>query len=166
MLEPTELVSPLVLKSKPKKGTPIYRNGYVVKEKAPSYVPYGPPGAKQRRRLQPLAFEHALPPKISPSRPLSVMQWSWLARGAGALPLDGVIKNLQAECVNALLARTNDICVVAPTGFGKSMLWTLPVLALERGSILVITPFTSLGEEAEKQYVICFACWDRIVISI
>ena len=151
---PNQPASPLASKSKPKPRPAVYRNGYVVKEKRPSYIPYGPPSTKRRRRLQPFAFKQALPSQIGPSRPLSVTQWTWLARGAGALPLDGIIKDLQAECANAFLARTNDICVVAPTGFGKSMLWTLPILALEHGAVLVITPFTSLGEEAEKQYAI------------
>ena len=74
-----------------------------------------------------------------------------LARGAHAIPLDASVKELQANCANAVLARKGDVCVIVPTGFGKSLMWTLPLLALERGLVLVITPFTSLGAEGEKQ---------------
>ncbi|KZT65122.1 ATP-dependent DNA helicase, partial [Daedalea quercina L-15889] len=138
--------SPLAAQSKKS----VYRNGYTVKEKPPSYKPYSlnTPG---RRRQQAFAFGASLPPEVQPSAPLSRTQWSMLARGAKAIPLESDAKELQVQCCNAILGRTGDICLVAPTGFGKSLLWTLPLLALERGTILVVTPFTSLGGEAERQ---------------
>jgi len=141
-------ISPLT--SKGKNQHSLYRNGYVLKEKPPPYKPYSLNTPGQHRR-QAFAFECDLPPKISPTTPLLRTQWSMLARGAKAIPLEGEVKELQMECSNVILACSGDICVIAPTGFGKSLLWTLPLLTLDRGVVLVVTPFTSLGEEGQNQ---------------
>ncbi|KAH9840238.1 ATP-dependent DNA helicase [Rhodofomes roseus] len=142
----TSQASPLA--SREKNHHAIYRNGYALKEKPPSYKPYNlyTPG---RRRRQAFAFKRNLPPDIAPAGPLSTRQWSMLARGAKAIPLAGDVKELQATFASDLAPR--HVCVIAPTGFGKSLLWTLPLLALDHGVVLVITPFTSLGEEGEHQ---------------
>ncbi|KAH7917200.1 P-loop containing nucleoside triphosphate hydrolase protein, partial [Leucogyrophana mollusca] len=47
--------------------------------------------------------------------------------------------------------RSEDICFVAPTGAGKSLLWILPLLAHKSGVSLIITPYTSLGIEGQQR---------------
>ncbi|KAJ7245499.1 P-loop containing nucleoside triphosphate hydrolase protein [Mycena rebaudengoi] len=45
--------------------------------------------------------------------------------------------------------RHADAVVISSTGSGKSLTWTLPLLARKEGISLVITPFTSLGLDGE-----------------
>ncbi|KAF8998375.1 P-loop containing nucleoside triphosphate hydrolase protein [Cyathus striatus] len=53
---------------------------------------------------------------------------------------------------NHIISRLEDICVIAPTGAGKSLLWILPLLAQKQGISLVIVPFTSLGVQGENRH--------------
>ncbi|KAJ6570689.1 P-loop containing nucleoside triphosphate hydrolase protein [Mycena sp. CBHHK59/15] len=45
--------------------------------------------------------------------------------------------------------RRGDVIVISATGSGKSLSWTLPLLARGEGISLVITPFTSLGLDGQ-----------------
>ncbi|KAJ7130595.1 hypothetical protein C8R44DRAFT_572903, partial [Mycena epipterygia] len=55
----------------------------------------------------------------------------------------------QVQIANLVLMRHADAVVISPTGSGKSLTWTLPLLARKEGISLVITPFTSLGLDGE-----------------
>ncbi|KAJ7867334.1 hypothetical protein B0H14DRAFT_2247214, partial [Mycena olivaceomarginata] len=55
----------------------------------------------------------------------------------------------QVQIANLVLMRHADAVVISSTGSGKSLTWTLPLLARKEGISLVITPFTSLGLDGE-----------------
>jgi superfamily II DNA helicase RecQ len=55
------------------------------------------------------------------------------------------------QCSDIVVGMVGDVCVIAPTGSGKSVLWLLPLLVQKDGISLVITPYTSLGVEGEQR---------------
>lgn len=133
------------------KKAKIYRNGYETKAQTPSYKPYS---LNSRGHTQQKAFAFGEPTKnagIAMKEPLSCEEWTELAREAGAIPEGAVVKDFQVQCSNIVIGRTGDVCVVSPTGSGKSLLWLLPLLAQKHGIALVITPYTSLGSECETR---------------
>ncbi|KAJ7605898.1 P-loop containing nucleoside triphosphate hydrolase protein, partial [Roridomyces roridus] len=78
-------------------------------------------------------------------------QWTDLAIKWGILPVGSNIKSYQVWISNLVLARDRDAVVISPTGSGKSLSWVLPLLAQKEGISLVITPYTSLGQDGEEQ---------------
>ncbi|KAI0737483.1 P-loop containing nucleoside triphosphate hydrolase protein, partial [Irpex lacteus] len=139
-------------KKKPQKQ---FRNGYEVSPQALSFVPYKLE-KKARKRAKPFSFEDG-PAAKQPRKhtKVTVDRWNKLAREAGVLPVDATLREFQIQCANLVLQAGRDICVIAPTGAGKSMLWCLPVLAQPRTISLVITPYTSLGEQGEADMNRC-----------
>jgi superfamily II DNA helicase RecQ len=83
--------------------------------------------------------------------PLSREEWNKLARESSVLPDGCELKDFQVECANRVISREGDLCVISPTGSGKSLLWILPLLAQKHGVVMVITPYTSLGSESESR---------------
>jgi superfamily II DNA or RNA helicase len=59
------------------------------------------------------------------------------------------LRPYQVEAANWVIARKGDLCIIAPTGSGKSLVWALPLLEQKDGISLVIVPFTSLGHQGE-----------------
>lgn len=144
---PTTPRSPLV----EKKNRTRYQNGYEVKPKTPSFKPYtinNPGHARQKV----FAFNSFTP--LAPIKPLSPEVWNQLARDSGLLKSGQRLRDYQVEAANFILSREGDLCVVAPTGAGKSHIWVLPLLAQRAGISLVIIPFTSLGYQGEERYAI------------
>lgn len=85
---------------------------------------------------------------------LSAEEWNKKAHDAKVLPASAALRKFQIECSNLIISSSTDICVIAPTGFGKSLLWCLPLLPDRAAVSLVITPYTSLGAQGEAEYVI------------
>ncbi|KAI0314795.1 P-loop containing nucleoside triphosphate hydrolase protein [Amylostereum chailletii] len=123
-----------------------YRNGYEVKPQAPSYRPYALNNQGYRRQH---AFVVEDVPHIKSSEPLAQSQWDDLARTHKIIKAGWTVKPFQAECANHVLGRATDVCLIAPTGAGKSTLWVLPLGVQRQGISLVVTPYTSLGAEGE-----------------
>lgn len=126
----------------------VYRNGYDIKPPTPSTKPYALNNRGYKRQV---AFSFGNTPKIRPLDALSPAEWDRLAMEANLLPEGGKLRNFQVQSANIITTRSNDLCVIAPTGQGKSLLWTLPLLAQPHGVSLVITPYTSLGCEGEER---------------
>ncbi|KAJ7689932.1 P-loop containing nucleoside triphosphate hydrolase protein, partial [Mycena rosella] len=76
---------------------------------------------------------------------LDPSQWTALALKAGAIPVGATVRSYQVEISNLVLMRRGDGVVIAPTGYGKSLTWALPLLARQEGISLVIIPYTTLG---------------------
>ena len=74
-------------------------------------------------------------------------KWNDLAHSAGLLGPSDRLRDFQIECANTVLVKKQDVCIIAPTGAGKSMVWCLPILKQKWGISLVITPYTTLGNE-------------------
>ncbi|KAJ8087327.1 hypothetical protein PM082_006157 [Marasmius tenuissimus] len=83
--------------------------------------------------------------------PLSEAQWNNLAHTSQLLEPPQNLRSFQIECSNYILQRDTDIFVIAPTGQGKSLLFSLHLLAWKTGIALVVVPFRSLGLEAETK---------------
>lgn len=124
------------------------RNGYEVKAKVPSFRPFAlnTPG---RRRQKAYAFPASQ--RLTPLEPLVTDEWTALGTANGLVKDGQDIKDFQAEAANFIIARRGDLCVIAPTGSGKSLLWMLPLLAQTVGISLVIIPYTSLGFQGEQR---------------
>lgn len=43
-----------------------------------------------------------------------------------------------------MIKMERDVCVIAPTGAGESLVWALPLLLYPEGISLVIRPYTNL----------------------
>ncbi|GJE84942.1 ATP-dependent DNA helicase [Phanerochaete sordida] len=140
-----------VLTSSPKansaKKRKQYRNGYETAPKTPSYTPYGLRISSGRKRLLPFKFPDEDFGAVRRQEPLSLEAWTALAREAGWIPQDAVVRSFQGHVSNLVLGQDDDIAVVAPTGKGKSLIWCFPLLADKAAVSLVITPYTSLGIE-------------------
>ncbi|KAJ7791453.1 hypothetical protein B0H14DRAFT_3566779 [Mycena olivaceomarginata] len=139
----TQLRAPLLDKS----NQTQYRNGYTVALKEPSYTPYRLPTAGRKHHP---AFAIAPRESLPAIDPLSPNDWDLLARRVGLIHDNGHLRPLQIECSNIIVSGGGDVCVIGPTGCGKSLLWVLPLHAMGGGISLVITPYTSLGREAEN----------------
>ncbi|KAJ6536866.1 P-loop containing nucleoside triphosphate hydrolase protein [Mycena capillaripes] len=138
-----QLRAPLLEKS----NQTQYRNGYTVVPKQPSYTPYRLPTAGRKHYP---AFAIAPRESLSTIDPLSPNDWDLLARRVGLIPDNGHLRPLQIECSNIIVNGGGDVCVIGPTGCGKSLLWVLPLHAMGGGISLVITSYTSLGREADN----------------
>ncbi|KAF5318228.1 hypothetical protein D9611_014742 [Ephemerocybe angulata] len=122
-----------------KKNRPVYRNGYeITKPQTPSYPTYSLGGRRK-------AFTGGNCSRLEPLAPLDPAVWNQHAQDAGLLSAGQSLRGFQVEAANYVLGRAGDLCVIAPTGAGKSFVWTLPLLAQDRGISLVIVPYTSLG---------------------
>ncbi|KAJ7798811.1 hypothetical protein B0H14DRAFT_2617603 [Mycena olivaceomarginata] len=123
-----------------------YRSGYEVQPKATPYKPYAlnNPGIPTQG-----AFNLSKETSLEAINALDPWQYTELAVKAKLLPLDCAVHSFQVETSNIVLMRRTDTVVIAPTGYGESLTWTLPLLACREGISLVITPFTSLGQEGE-----------------
>jgi len=128
-----------------------YRNGYEIKPQTPSYKPYALPCTGRRRKH---AFRCENRAAVQPLPPLSTEEWDHLAHQAQILPSAAQLRPFQVECANTVLSRSQDICVIAATGQGKSLLWLLPLLVQATGCSLVITPYITLGLEGQDRYVL------------
>ncbi|KAG2740621.1 hypothetical protein P692DRAFT_20851337 [Suillus brevipes Sb2] len=128
--------------------TPRFRNGYEVKPQTPSYKPYALSSHGQKRQR---AFDFLVEVPINHHPPLTPDEWSALATGAAIIPSDCHLRDFQIQCSNIVIGRSKDVCVIAPTGQGKSLLWVLPLLVQKSGVSLLITPYTSLGSEGQDR---------------
>ncbi|KAH7902837.1 P-loop containing nucleoside triphosphate hydrolase protein [Hygrophoropsis aurantiaca] len=126
-----------------------YRNGYETKPQTPSYKPYALP-ATGRKRKHAFAFDSATS-TLQYAEPLTAEQWNRLAHEANVLPDGCRLREFQIQCANSVVGRGEDVCVIAPTGAGKSMLRILPLLVHDTGISLIITPYTSLGIEGQNR---------------
>lgn len=124
----------------------IHRNGYEQKPKTPSYRPFAlnNPG-QSRQRAFAISKDTSLPvlDALDPS------EWNDLAREAGAIPVTATLHSFQVQISNLIIMRRGDAVAVTATGSGKSLTWTLPLLARKEGISLVVTPYTSLGLDGE-----------------
>lgn len=144
--------SPLSNAIKSPRKRPRYRNGYEVKPQTPSYKPYML-NSRGRKRQRAYAFEDEIH-AIEPMEPLSPTEWNRLARENNILPLNAELREFQMQCANIAIGLAADVCVISPTGSGKSLLWLIPLLVQSKGISLVITPYTNLGIEGETKCVV------------
>ncbi|KAJ7252893.1 hypothetical protein C8J57DRAFT_1077137, partial [Mycena rebaudengoi] len=82
-------------------------------------------------------------PALDPS------EWNELAIKSRVIPADAQLRSFQVRISNLVLMRHPDAVVISPTGSGKSLSWTLPLLARKEGISLVVAPYTSLGLDGE-----------------
>ncbi|KAJ7827099.1 ATP-dependent DNA helicase [Mycena leptocephala] len=123
-----------------------YRNGYEQTPKTPSYRPYSlnNPGAPRQS-----AFDISNKTHLQSIATLDPSQWNALAIESRAIPADAQLHSFQIQIANLVLMRRGDAVVISSTGSGKSLSWTLPLLARKEGISLVVTPYTSLGLDGE-----------------
>ncbi|KAJ7854784.1 ATP-dependent DNA helicase [Mycena leptocephala] len=123
-----------------------YRNGYEQTPKTPSYRPYSlnNPGAPRQS-----AFDISNKTHLQSIAALDPSQWNALAIESRAIPADAQLHSFQIQIANLVLMRRGDAVVISSTGSGKSLSWTLPLLARREGISLVVTPYTSLGLDGE-----------------
>ncbi|KAJ6578552.1 P-loop containing nucleoside triphosphate hydrolase protein [Mycena capillaripes] len=105
-----------------------YRSGYEATPKATPFKPY------------------AL------NNPAALDPYEWTKIESNSLPAGVRVHSFQVEVCNTVLMCRGDCVLISPTGSGKSLTWTLPLAARNEGISLVITPFTSLGQEGEQRY--------------
>jgi hypothetical protein len=125
----------------------IHRNGYETAPKTPSYIPFALNNIGHPRQK---AFTIDKPDHLPVCLALDPSEWTSLAVKAGAIPAEAQVRGYQVQISNLVLMRKGDALVIAPTGSGKSLTWTLPLLARKEGTSLVITPYTSLGLDGES----------------
>jgi hypothetical protein len=135
-----------------------YRGGYEVKPKALTFKPYAlnNPGTPTQA-----AFNLSKQDPIQSIDALDPEQWSKLAVEMELLPPGAELHAFQVQVCNLVLMRRGDCVLISPTGSGKSLTWTLPLTARKEGISLVITPFTSLGQEGELLYVFYYYVWTQ-----
>lgn len=120
----------------------IYRNGFESTPKIPLYEPYTMArGAHRNAQL----FAEPETAKLEPMPELLVGEWNALASKCGLLPEGAVLHEFQMQTANLVLGRSQDLILIAPTGRGKSVVFSLALLAQGRGILVVCTPYTSLG---------------------
>ncbi|KAJ7041687.1 hypothetical protein C8F04DRAFT_1031111 [Mycena alexandri] len=116
----------------------IHRNGYETAPKTPSFIPFALNNIGHPRQ-KPFTVDK---PQLLPTCPaLDPSEWTSLAIKAGAIPANASVRGYQVRLSNLILRRGGDAIVIAPTGSGKSLTWTLPLLARKGGISLVITPY-------------------------
>ncbi|KAF5333403.1 hypothetical protein D9611_002633 [Ephemerocybe angulata] len=127
-----------------------YQNGFVAPSpKTPSNKPYTL-ASTGRTRQKP--FISPTPFVLPSLKSIPSSEWNELARKHGLITSSQSLRDYQVEGANHIIARESDLCIVAPTGAGKSTLWTLPLLAQKGGISLVVVPFTSLGVQGENRH--------------
>jgi hypothetical protein len=147
--------TPTVFESPGNPLTPIkhrkqFRNGYEQSPKTPSYCPYSlnNPGTPRQR-----AFDLSKSASLKSIPALDPSEWNELAIKSRVIPADAQLRSFQVRISNLVLMRHPDAVVISPTGSGKSLSWTLPLLARKEGISLVVAPYTSLGLDGELSYV-------------
>lgn len=129
-----------------------FRNGFLTPSpKLPSHKPYALAVSGRKREK---AFAFPVLSTLCGINPLTPERLNVLAHEHGLLTGAQKLRDYQVDAVNCILGRKQDMCVIAPTGAGKSTLWSLPLVAQNTGISLVIVPFTSLGVQGEKRSVI------------
>jgi hypothetical protein len=116
-----------------------YRNGYESKRKTPSYTPYKLNNPRHPRQK---AFAFSNFQRLSAMESISPQRWNELAISKGVLKVGQRLRDSQVEASNVILSRQRDLCVIAPTGAGKSLLWVLPLLAQKKAISVVVIPCT------------------------
>jgi hypothetical protein len=132
--------------------------GYPVSPASPSFTPYNLNNAGMKRQT---AFSAPELPALEKLNALDPDQWNKLAQEHKIIPSEAALHSFQVQIANRILMRMGDALVIAPTGQGKSLLWTLPLLAWKAGISLVITPYTSLGIDGQLVYVVQFSSYKQ-----
>ncbi|KAF7972754.1 hypothetical protein HWV62_17122 [Athelia sp. TMB] len=132
------------------KTRPQYRNGYEVKPPTPAHKPYALNSRGQKRRRA-FAFDDDDTVQIRPRLPKLANAWNTLAWEKGLLPSGMELRQFQVDSANIVIEQRGDVCVIAPTGAGKSLVWLLPLLVQTDAIALVITPYTNLGIEGQTR---------------
>lgn len=128
-----------------------WQNGYEVDVTLPSYWPYDLHSAG-RKRHKAIKVDNARP--YTPlSKPLSSEEWNKLTWDHGTIAPLAHLWDFQVNVSNIVVQRKSNVVAIAPTGSGKSLIWTLPLFAQVHGISLVITPLCSVGQEGAQQYV-------------
>jgi hypothetical protein len=127
-----------------------FQGGYEKTPRAPSFRPFAlnNPGTPRQK-----AFDLSSSTKLESIPTLDPSQWNEIALKSQAIPIGAMLHSFQVQIANLVLMRHADAVVISSTGSGKSLTWTLPLLARKEGISLVITPFTSLGLDGELSYV-------------
>ena len=89
--------------------------------------------------------------RLKSMKELDKVSWNTLALRARLIQPGQELREYQMEAANWVIGREGDLCVIAPTGAGKSLLWMLPLLVQKKGISLVIVPYTSLGHQGEQR---------------
>ncbi|KAJ7609516.1 P-loop containing nucleoside triphosphate hydrolase protein, partial [Roridomyces roridus] len=122
----------------------VYRNGYKTrKPPPPDYVPY----ALNQRHLKQAAFAVPSAGRLKPHKPLTESQWNVIARESGEITAFQSLRPHQWECANRVISRAGDTVLIAPTGSGKSKVYSLPLRVHKKAVAIVVVPYTSLGLE-------------------
>ena len=130
-----------------------YRNGFETTPKAISFEPYAN-GRTARKRRRLFDWEPSMALMAQP--PLSVTQWNTLAKEVALVSPEHDLHPFQMQCGNLVVERTEDLAIIAPTGSGKSVCFSLALHAQKRGISVVITPYTTLGKEGANKYIPLF----------
>lgn len=96
-----------------------YRNGFEVKPQTLSYKPYAL-NSRGRKRQRAYTFNEE-DMQIKPMQPPSCARWNELALEAHILPDGGVRWDFQMQCSDIVVEMACDVCVISPTGSGKSL---------------------------------------------
>ncbi|RXW12445.1 hypothetical protein EST38_g13408 [Candolleomyces aberdarensis] len=129
-----------------KKNRPNYRQGYLTESLTPSRTPYTLKNHRNRARK---AFETPSSSPLQPLNAIDIGEWNKRARKVGLLKEAEHLREFQAQVANWVIQRKGDLCVIAPTGSGKSLVWALPLAVYDDAISLVIVPYTSLGHQGE-----------------
>ncbi|KAG6915072.1 hypothetical protein DXG01_013581 [Tephrocybe rancida] len=132
-----------------KKNRKTYRNNFEVKPKTPSYKPFA---LNNPGHIRCKAFAFGDVDRLKALDSLSVEEWNSLMILHGEIEAGHKLRDFQIECANFVIARTGDLCLIAPTGSGKSKIWVLPLLMQAKAILLVTVPFTSLGFQGEARH--------------
>lgn len=111
----TSSVSTTPVSSIPRKRQ---RNGFEASPKTPSYTPYSLRAGSGRRRLKPFTVHEV--PRIPKVKPQTQEEWDDRAHAAGVVPEDCHVRQFQCSFSNMVISQHGDVCVIAPTGGGKS----------------------------------------------
>ncbi|KIY72128.1 P-loop containing nucleoside triphosphate hydrolase protein [Cylindrobasidium torrendii FP15055 ss-10] len=132
------------------KSVTTYRNGYAASARTPSFSPYKSPARQSSRRrrglLRPPAISAATL-DICPLAKLAEDVWNKIAHEALLIQPTDRLREFQCTASDYVRAK-KDLFVIAPTGSGKSLLFSLPLLSRGEGVVLVTVPFTNLGRES------------------
>ena len=101
----------------PKKNCTRYQNGYEVKPRTPSFKPYTVNNSGHARQKVFSFKGHSV---LSRLDPLSKEEWNALALLHGLLKEGQELRDYQIEAANVVISRSEDLCVIAPTGAGNS----------------------------------------------
>ncbi|KAJ2924674.1 hypothetical protein H1R20_g12438, partial [Candolleomyces eurysporus] len=131
-----------------KKNRLTFSNGFITKPQTPSHTPYA---LKQHGKHQKNPLTLAPTPFLLSLEPLGTEEWNALARSIGILMPNKALRDFQVQAANCIIQRQGYLCIIAPTGSGKSLVWVLGLVAQKGGISLVIVPYTSLGLQGEQR---------------